>query len=139
MNPVPATVDEYIAGFAPEIQAVLRAVRATLRRAAPRAEECISYRMPALFQDGVVVYFGAFKRHIGMYPPVQDPALRDRLAAHAGPKGNLRFRYAEPIPHALIAAIVRARLASNLARAGAKRSTARKEPGARAPRRPKAA
>jgi uncharacterized protein YdhG (YjbR/CyaY superfamily) len=111
---MPTTIDEYIAGFPADVQAVLRAVRATVRRAAPRAEERISYRMPAVFQNGVVVYFGAFKHHLGVFPPVRDRALRTRLAPFAGPKGNLQFPYDKPIPHALIAAVVRARLAENL-------------------------
>lgn len=109
-DPAPASVDEYIARFPGAVQAVLRAVRATVRAAAPDAEERISYRMPALFQRGVVVYFAAFKHHIGLYPPVDDPAVRALVAPYAGPKGNLRFPYSEPIPHELIAAVVRARL-----------------------------
>ena len=115
----PASVDEYIAGFPAEIQAILRAVRATVRAAAPQAEERISYRMPALFQQGAVVYFAAFKHHIGLYPPVDDPAVRALVARYAGPKGNLKFPCAEPIPHELIARVVTARLEANLAKAGA--------------------
>lgn len=116
MNPVPASVDEYIAGFPTEIKAVLRAVRATVRAAAPDAEERISYRMPAVFQHGVVVYFAAFKRHIGLFPPVEDPVVRARVTPYAGPKGNLQFPYDRPIPHQVIAAVVRARLKANLAK-----------------------
>ena len=119
MNPVPASVDEYIAGFPADIQAVLQAVRATVRAAAPDAEERISYRMPAVFQHGVVVYFAAFKRHLGLFPPVEDPAVRARVAPYAGPKGNLQFPYDQPIPHPLIAAVVEARLVANLAKAAA--------------------
>jgi uncharacterized protein YdhG (YjbR/CyaY superfamily) len=125
MNPAPSPVDEYIAGFPAEIQAVLRAVRATVRAAAPDAEERISYRMPAVFQHGVVVYFAAFKRHIGLFPPVEDPAVRARVAQYAGPKGNLRFPYDQPIPHGLIAAVVKARLEANLARTAAARPASR--------------
>jgi uncharacterized protein YdhG (YjbR/CyaY superfamily) len=106
----PASVDEYIAAFPADVQAVLRSVRATLRAAAPGAEERISYRMPALFQQGVLVYFAAFKHHIGLYPPVDDPEVQARVARYAGPKGNLRFPYSEPMPHGLIAAVVEARL-----------------------------
>lgn len=120
MKTVPATVEEYIAGFSPGIQTVLRAVRATVRQAAPQAEERISYRMPALFQNGAVVYFGAFKRHLGLFPPVEDPALRAQVAEYAGPKGNLQFPYGEPLPHQLIAAVVQARVRSNMAKASAK-------------------
>ena len=121
MNPIPASVDEYIAGFPADIRAVLQAVRATVRAAAPEAEERISYRMPAVFQHGVVVYFAAFKRHIGLFPPVEDPAVRAQAAPYAGPKGNLQFPYDQPIPHRLIAAVVEARLEANLAKAADRR------------------
>jgi len=120
MNAVPATVDEYIESFPPNIQAVLRAVRATVREAAPQAEERISYRMPALFQSGAVVYYGAFKSHLGLFPPVEDPALLAKVAEYAGPKGNLQFPYSRPMPHQLIAAVVQARVRSNAAKAAAK-------------------
>lgn len=112
MTPPPATVDAYIAGFAPEIQAVLQAVRASAREAAPEAEERISYRMPALFQGGVLLYYGAFKRHLGLYPPVADPVLAARLARFAGPKGNLQLPYDEPTLLAVVADVVRSRLAA---------------------------
>jgi uncharacterized protein YdhG (YjbR/CyaY superfamily) len=132
MNAVPATVDEYIEGFPPSIQAVLHAVHATVRQAAPQAEERISYRMPALFQDGVVVYFGAFKGHLGLFPPVEDAALRAQVAPYAGPRGNLRFPYSQPIPLELIAAVVQARVRSNADKAAAKpgrpRSASAKRP-----------
>lgn len=113
----PDTVDDYIAGFPVEIQALLQAVRATVRAAAPQAQERISYRMPSLFQQGVVVHFAAFRHHIGLYPPVGDAAVQARVAPYAGPKGNLQFPYHQPLPHALIAEVVRARLQANLARA----------------------
>jgi uncharacterized protein YdhG (YjbR/CyaY superfamily) len=120
MTRPPTTVDAYIAGFPPEVQAVLHAVRATVRGAAPQAEERISYRMPALFQQGAVVYYGAFKHHLGLFPPVDDPALRTRLAAFAGPKGNLQFPYSQPLPLDVIAAVVHARVGSQAAKARAK-------------------
>jgi uncharacterized protein YdhG (YjbR/CyaY superfamily) len=120
MNAVPATVDEYIDSFPPSIQAVLRAVRATVRQAAPQAEERISYRMPAVFQNGAVVHFGAFKNHLGLFPPVEDPELLARVAQYAGPKGNLQFPYSQPIPYQLIGAVVQARVRSNTAKAATK-------------------
>lgn len=116
MNALPATVDQYIASFPADVQAVLHAVRATIRQIAPQAEERISYRMPAVFQNGVVVYFGAFKHHLGLFPPVDDPQVRARVAAYAGPKGNLQFPYDQPIPHGLIAEVVKSRLEANLAK-----------------------
>lgn len=134
MNPVPGSVDEYIAGFAPEIRDILRSVRATVRAAAPQAEERISYRMPALFQHGVLVYFAAFKRHIGLYPPVEDAAVRARVSKYAGPKGNLQFAYTETIPYELISEVVKARLMANLAKATAKDSAKRSLPSRRSAR-----
>ena len=76
--------------------------------------------MPAFFQNGAVVYFGAFKSHLGLFPPVEDAALRAQASQYAGPKGNLRFPYAQPMPLELIAAIVQARVRSNAAKAAAK-------------------
>lgn len=111
----PATIDEYIATCPPEVRPILERIRGTIRRAAPAAAERISYGMPAFFQDGELVYFAAFKKHIGFYPPVQTASLRSRLARYAGEKGNLRFPLAEPIPYSLIASIVKARLAENRA------------------------
>jgi uncharacterized protein YdhG (YjbR/CyaY superfamily) len=104
------SVDAYIAASSPEVRPILKKIRATVRNAAPSAEERISYRMPAYFLGGVIVYFAAFRNHIGFYPPIRDKLLRRLTASYAGPKGNLRFPLSEPIPHALIAKIVKARV-----------------------------
>jgi uncharacterized protein YdhG (YjbR/CyaY superfamily) len=104
-------VDAYIAAAPPKARAVLKRIRATVRRAAPNAEERLSYRMPTFFQSGVLIHYAAFKMHIGLFPPVRgDAALLKAVARYAGPKGNLRFPLDEPIPYALIARIVRHRL-----------------------------
>ena len=126
MKPPAADVDDYIRQFPPEIQEILGTVRAAARAAAPDAEERISYRMPALFQDGAVVYFAAFKRHIGLFPPVEDPAVRAKVARYAGPKGNLQFPYSAPMPLDLIADVVRARAAANRTKAAAKKNAPRR-------------
>ena len=111
------TIDEYIAGFPPNVRAILRKIRATIRKAAPRATETISYRIPAFRQSGMLVYLAAFKRHIGLYPPVRgDAKLTKALARYAGEKGNLRLPLDEPIPYALIARIVRLKVKQNLKR-----------------------
>ena len=113
-----ATVDEYIAAFSPEVQAILQRVRQTVREAAPEAEEAISYQIPAFKQNGVLVYFAAFKSHIGFYPPVRgDPALAKAVSPYAGEKGNLRFPFNQPVPFELISRITRLRLKQNLAKA----------------------
>lgn len=110
-TPVPATIDAYIAAREPHVQKILSDIRATIRQHAPDAEEVISYQMPAFKQKGILVYFAAWKQHIGLYPPVSgDDALVAAVAPYAGPKGNLQFPLDAPIPHALIARIVKHRL-----------------------------
>jgi uncharacterized protein YdhG (YjbR/CyaY superfamily) len=122
-NPEPEDVDEYIAKYAPEVQAVLQQVRQVVRSAAPDAHEVISYRMPALKQHGILVYFAAFKNHIGLYPPIKgDARLHKAAAPYAGEKGNLRFPLDQPIPFDLIAGLTRLRVAQDLANAAAKRN-----------------
>jgi uncharacterized protein YdhG (YjbR/CyaY superfamily) len=109
-------IDAYIAGCQPDVRPILKRIRATVRRAAPRAEERISYRMPAFFQDGVLLYYAAFKNHIGIYPPVADKTLKPQIAKYAGPKGNLKFPLDEPFPYGLLTKIVKSRLKENAAR-----------------------
>ena len=120
-RPKPASVDDYIAGFSPEVQHLLQAVRAVFRRAAPEAEEVISYQIPAYRQAGMLVYFAAFKQHLGFYPPVKgDAQLMQDIAPYAGDKGNLRFPYSQPMPFELIERITRLRVQQNLDKASAK-------------------
>lgn len=117
-------VDEYIATFPAEIQLVLEKVRQTIRDAAPEAEETISYKMPAFKQHGILVYFAAWTKHIGLYPPISgDEPLARAVARYAGPKGNLQFPLNEPIPYDLIERIVKLRLKQDTAKATAKRKT----------------
>ena len=119
----PATIDEYIEPFPPDVRAILRRVRETVRKAAPEAEEKISYRMPAYAQNGIVVWFAGFKNHIGLYPPVKaDAALKKAMARYANEKGNLRFPLDEPIPYRLIERIVKLRIKHNQAKAAKPKS-----------------
>jgi uncharacterized protein YdhG (YjbR/CyaY superfamily) len=119
---MPRNIDEYIAGFTPDVQAILERIRATIASAAPDAQEKISYRMPAFFQGGVLVYFAAFKNHIGFYPPVKgDSGLEQAISLYAGEKGNLRFPLDQPIPYHLITKIARLRMKQNSAKAAAKK------------------
>lgn len=114
----PGTIDQYIAGYPPAVQEILRNIRRTIATAAPDARETISYRLPTFMLDGVLVHFGAFKNHIGFYPPVRGaPALEKQLAPYAGPKGNLQFPLDRPIPYALIGKIVKLRVRQNRERA----------------------
>lgn len=121
----PKSVDEYIAGFSPEVQAILRRVREVVRGAAPQAQEVISYRMPALKQNGILVYFAAFKGHIGLYPPVSgDAQIQRAIAPYAGEKGNLRFPFTRPIPYDLIARVTEFRAKQDSAKAATRRKKA---------------
>ena len=121
MSDTPSSIDEYIAGFAPEVQSILQKIRETVREAAPDAQETISYRIPAFRQNGVLVYFAAFKKHIGFYPPVRgDVKLVRATSRDAGEKGNLRFPLDQPIPYDMIGRITRLRLKQNLEAAAAK-------------------
>lgn len=115
----PQTVDDYIGGFPPQTLAILQAVRAKVLQVVPGGTERISYRMPAVFLHGVVVYYAAFKHHLGVFPPVDDAGLKSRLAPYAGPKGNLQFPYSNPIPYDLIAEVAKARLQANLSKLAA--------------------
>ena len=86
-------------------------------RAAPNAQETISYRIPAFKLNGVLVYFAAFKKHIGLYPPISgDARLEKAVARYAGEKGNLRFPLDEPIPYGLIERITKLRVRQNMSR-----------------------
>jgi len=115
----PESIDQYIAVCSPEVRAILKKLRSTVKRAAPpETEETISYRMPAFLLHGVLVYFAAFKNHIGMFPPIRgDAKLEAAVAKYAGPKGNLKFPLDEPIPYSLVARIVKFRAKQNLAKA----------------------
>ena len=112
------TIDDYIAGCVQEVRPILREIRATIRRAVPQATELMSYRMPAFTLSGILVYFAAFKNHIGLFPPVSgDARIEKAIAAYAGEKGNLRFPLNQPIPYDLIERIVKLRVKQNLAKA----------------------
>src|SRR5580658_198668 len=107
----PKNIDEYIASFPPDVQEILERIRLTVRNAAPQAQEAISYKIPAFRLNGVLVYFAAFKKHIGFYPPVRGDAKLARAASpYAGEKGNLRFPFDRRIPYELIATLVRLRV-----------------------------
>jgi uncharacterized protein YdhG (YjbR/CyaY superfamily) len=117
----PKDIDEYIARFPPEIQRLLTNIRVTVRAAAPEAQETISYQMPAFALNGILVYFAAFKNHIGFFPTGAGvEAFKDELAAYATSKGTVRFPLDKPIPFDLISRIVTLRVKQNQERAQAK-------------------
>ena len=118
---IPRTVDDYIATFAPEIRVILQKVRQTIKAVAPDAKETLSYQMPAFKLNGMLVYFAAFKSHIGLYPPMRgDDSLMRAVKPYAGPKGNLQFTFEKPIPYALIRRVVKARVKLTSERAESK-------------------
>jgi len=120
---IPKDIDVYISRFPADVQAILEQVRQTISQAAPEAKETISYQMPAFRQHGILIYFAAWKQHIGLYPPVSgDKALEKAASRYAGPKGNLQFPLDEPIPYDLIARIVKLRVKQDTAKAAAKRT-----------------
>lgn len=124
------TVDEYIAGFPEDVQKKLRAIRRTIRKAAPNAEESISYRVAAFKLNGKpLVYLAGFKNHIGMYPaPNGKSPFEAELSKYAAGKGTAQFQLDEPIPLDLIAKIVKYRIEENWQMAETKAATKKKEP-----------
>jgi uncharacterized protein YdhG (YjbR/CyaY superfamily) len=116
-----SSIDEYIATFPEEIQAILQAVRATIRAAAPGAVELISYQMPAFALHGNLVYFAVGKNYIGLYPTSSGiAAFKDELSKYEGSKGAVRFPINQPMPMDLIRRIVQFRVTENLNKAAAK-------------------
>lgn len=112
-------VDAYIARFPDDVQTILQQVRQAIRAAAPEAKELISYQMPAFHQEGNLVYYAAWKNHIGFYPPIsaENETLQRDTAIYAGPKGNLQFPLDQPMPLDLITRIVKQRIKENLKKA----------------------
>jgi uncharacterized protein YdhG (YjbR/CyaY superfamily) len=116
-TPAATNIDDYIDGFPPKVQVILERIRRIIRKEAPDAEEIISYRMPAFRQNGILVYFAAFKKHIGLFPPVSgDKAIEKAISAYAGPKGNLQFPLDQPIPYELIGRIAKLRVKQDSAK-----------------------
>ncbi len=123
MNPAkPRTINDYIRGFPRGVRERLQGVRRTIRAAAPDAKESISYGIPAFTLQGRgLISFAGWKEHISIYPvPSGSAALNKQLAAYKTGKGTLQFKLDRPMPYALIARIVKARMKDTLARARAK-------------------
>jgi uncharacterized protein YdhG (YjbR/CyaY superfamily) len=116
------SIDAYIATFPQDIQALLEALRATIRAAAPDAEEKISYQMPTFFLNGNLVHFAAHLNHIGFYPtPSGIDAFQQELAIYKGAKGSVQFPIDQPLPLDLVSRIVQYRVSVNLATAATRR------------------
>ena len=105
------TTDEYIASFPQNVQAALQQTRQAIKEAAPQAKEVISYSMPAFKQNGILVWFAAFKNHIGFFPKVSAmEAFKEKLSGYQTSKGTIRFPLDKPIPVDLIREIVKFRV-----------------------------
>src|SRR5204862_6000290 len=114
----PKDIGEYIAAFPPKVQMLLRKMRATIRKAAPAAEEKISYQIPAFTLEGMLVFFAAHRNHIGFYPRTTGIAkFKKELSVYKGAKGSVQFPLDKPIPFGLIGRIVKFRAKENLDRA----------------------
>ncbi|HUR63684.1 MAG TPA: DUF1801 domain-containing protein [Candidatus Thermoplasmatota archaeon] len=112
------SVDEYIATFPKEVQAVLKTLRKAVREAVPEAEEAISYQMPAFRLHGrPILYFAAFKGHYSLFGVRQDVRddFRKQLERHEAGKGTLRFPLGEPVPVKLVQAIAKLQAKETLA------------------------
>ena len=104
-----ANIDSYIASAPPESRDILEEIRRVVKAEVPAAVETISYQMPAFKLDRVFFYFAAFKKHIGVYPPVKgDKELQQALAPYRGEKGNLKFPLSQAIPYNLIGRVAAA-------------------------------
>ncbi|MGG9961210.1 DUF1801 domain-containing protein [Ferruginibacter sp. SUN106] len=113
----PANVDVYIKQFPKDVQAALQQLRKTIKAAAPKAEELISYKMPGYKLHGMLVYFAGYKNHIGFYAaPTGHEAFKNELAVYKSGKGSVQFPLDKPLPLKLITQIVKFRAAQNLER-----------------------
>jgi uncharacterized protein YdhG (YjbR/CyaY superfamily) len=108
------TVDEYIAAFPKEVQQLLLQMRNTIKAAAPKAEEVISYGMPGYKYNGMLVFFAGYAKHIGFYAtPTGHESFKKDLAKYKQGKGSVQFPIGEKLPLALITKIVKFRVKKN--------------------------
>jgi len=111
----PKTIDEYLAALSDDKRAALEKLRKTIRAAAPKAEECISYQLAAYRQNGMLVAFGATANHCAFYLMSSSTvaAHKDELKDYDTSKGTIRFPANKPLPAALVRKLVKARIAEN--------------------------
>ena len=109
------SVDEYVSTFPPDVQSVLQKLRKTVRKTAPNAEEVISYRIIGYRLNGRLVWFAAFKDHIGFYPTLSPfEKFKKEIAPYKSGKGTIRFALSKPIPYDLVGKITKFRVNENL-------------------------
>jgi len=120
---LPGNVGEYIAAQPKDVQAILNKLRSTIKSVAPDAEEIISYQMPAYKQNGMLVFFAGYKKHIGFYPTASGiENFKKEIARYKWSKGAIQFPLDEPLPVTLIKKIVKFKLKENEEKAGLKKS-----------------
>ena len=116
-NSAVETIDDYLRGCAPRVRGMLKELRSTIQRAALEATEKISYQMPTFYQNGHLVHFAAFERHIGFYPtPSAIVEFKEELRTFHTSKGAVQFPIDESLPLKLVAKMVRFRVAENAAK-----------------------
>jgi len=109
--PSRTTVDEYMASLPDDRRFVMQRIRETIRRAAPNAEERISYGMPSFWQGTTLIWYAAANDHIGIYPTASGVAeFADRLVGYSVSRGTIRIPWDQPIPYDLITDIVAFRM-----------------------------
>jgi uncharacterized protein YdhG (YjbR/CyaY superfamily) len=119
-------VDEYISGFPENLRTPLEEMRTTIKKAAPKCEEVISYQMPAYKYFGILVYFAGYKNHIGFYPTASGiEVFKNELSKYKGAKGSVQFPLDKPLPGALISKIVKFKLKENIRKAETKMQKAK--------------
>jgi uncharacterized protein YdhG (YjbR/CyaY superfamily) len=113
----PKNIDEYIAGFPEDAQAAMQKVRATIRKAAPKAEEAIKYQIPTFVLNGNLIHFGGYKNHIGLYPGSKAvEEFQDELTGYKVSKGTVQFPLDKPMPIGLITKITKFCVQRNLSK-----------------------
>lgn len=123
----PESIDDYIEGFPPQVQKILQRIRRTIRKAAPGAEEAISYQIPTFRLNGNLIYFAGFQNHVSVYPaPRGAKEFKEELAGYEGGKGTVRFALDAPVPYDLITRIVKYRAQQNVAKKSTKTSAKKK-------------
>lgn len=116
--PAAKNIDEYIKGFPPDVQSILQKIRQVVNSAVPKAEEAIKYAIPALVLNGNLIFFAAWKKHIGVYPITSAiiKELSKELTPYEVSKGTVRFPLDKPIPYGLIKKLVKVRIKENAAK-----------------------
>ncbi len=127
MKDKPVNIDEYIDGFPKHVQEILLEIRTLIRKAAPDAQETISYQIPTFTLYGNLVHFAAYKTHIGFYPtPSGIEKFKSELSSYEYAKGSVKFPLDKPLPYDLIKRMVQFRVQENVEKYGKKNGKSNK-------------